>query len=284
MTTARSAYRAAIGKRCGRGLYVASTTTGTSTTSQIVDSARTEFPKAFDGAQIYFASATAPKVALIKGGSEGRLFLDTALGSIPASGAAYEIFKGLTLDDYNDAIDFAHADAYPSQYLAINSFATEETTGTSIYALAEAWRSITQVRREIDGSSSPVQYEVLSEGNDYFIRMGTAGLVYEANYTTKTGIALHFQGKGILTIDTTDASTSVAPLQLIVHGALHYLYSKGSNADELALGQKFDKKAQEHLALFEQAKMTYRMRPQRITASLPRVDITNDGSSARETF
>jgi hypothetical protein len=112
--------------------------------------------------------------------------------------------------------------------------------------------------------------------------MGTTGLVFEANYTTKTGLVLHFVGKAVMTLGASDASTSSAPVQVIVPGALHYLYSKGSNADELALGQKFDAKAKEQLGLFNQARRTFRMRQQTITARIPRVEITNDGSRVTE--
>lgn len=280
MTVTRSAYRAAAGKRCGRGLYVSSTTTGTSTVNEIVDTTRTEFPAAFDGSTIYFSGVTAPKVALVRGSDPvGRIFLDTDLGSVPASLSAYELFKGLTLADYDDAIDWAFADAFPHFYLPINDRTVTETAGTSTITLAESWREISQVRRQIVGSTAPVQYEVLTEGTDYLLRQGATGLEYEATYTTVTATKLHFAGRGIATLGSTDASTGIAPLQLIVPGALAYLYGKGSNADELSMGQKFDAKHKEAMALFEQAKIRYRLRPQTITARLPRVFITNDGSA-----
>jgi hypothetical protein len=281
VSTTRIALRALVGARLGRRYYVTAVTTGTSTVNRILDTKRTEPADEWDGSTIYFTAGTAPKEALVKGGApeNGYLFLDTDLGSVPSVGATYEILKGYSITDLNDAIDWALAESYPALYLPVNDFATAEVTGTSLYSLAEAWRSITQVRRKISGSSSPVQYEVLSEGNDYFLRHGTAGLVYEANYTTETGITLHFTGRGYPTLDAADASTTIVPSQLIVHGALAYLYDKGSSADEVSMGQKFEQEAQKHLQLFERAKSTYRMRPQRITASFPRMSITNDGSS-----
>jgi hypothetical protein len=279
MTIARSAYRAAIGKRLGRSLYISSSTTGTSTVNEIVDSTRTEFPAKFDGASVYFASVTAPKTAIVRGGDPtGRLFLDSDLGSVPANPSAYEGIVGWTFDDLNDSIDWAHADAYPALYLPINDTSTTESDNVYTYTLTESWRSISEVWREI-ANSSPTQYERIFEGSDYVIRHGASGLEYEALYTPTTGVNLRFVGSGYATIGSSDASTSIAPLQLIVPGALAYLYGKGSNADELAPGQKFDKKAEEQMALFERAKSTYRMRPQALTARMPRVGVTNDGSN-----
>lgn len=280
MSTTRTALRAALGKLCGRGVYASSATTGTSTTTEIVDTGRTEFPDAWNGASIYFSSATAPKTAIVAGGDPiGRLYLTTALGSVPASLSAYELFKGLTFDDYNDAIDWACAEAYPHLYLPINDTTTvTEVDATLTYALNESWRFISQVRRQMEGIS-PTSYQALFEGQDYVLRHGPAGLEYETFITPKTGIKLHFVGRGVATLAAADASTTILPSQVIIPGALHYLYSKGSNADELAIGQKFDKKAQEQLALFEKAKMTFRMRPQTITARLPRIQIVNDGST-----
>lgn len=279
MTTTRSAFRSAIGKKVGRGLYISSTTTGTSTVNEIVDATRTDFPAKFDGASIYFASVTTPKTAVVRGGDPtGRVFLDSDLGSIPASSSTYEIFVGWTLDDYNDSIDWAHADAYPSIFLPINDTSTTETTDTFTYSLSESWRSISEVWREVE-SSSPVRYERIFEGSDYVLRHSTLGLEYEALYTPLTGINLRFIGRGIPTIGSTDASTSIAPLQLIVYGALAYLYGKGSNADEMAPGAKFEQRAQEYAQLFERAKNTYRMRPQPKVASIPRIGVWNDGTS-----
>lgn len=283
MTTTRAQFRTHIGKALGRRYYVSSTTVGTSTATQVVDTKRNEARSEWDGAEILVGSDR----VTVRGSepSSGRIYLDRALsGGAPATGTAYELLKGWTFNDIDEATDWAHANCYPALYLPVNDTATTETTGTSIYALTESWRSITQVRREVDGSANPIEYEVLFEGNDYFLRHGTAGLVYEANYTTKTGINLHFIGRGILTIDSSDASTSLAPWQVIVPGALHYLYDKGINADESVMTQRLDQEAQRQLQLFEEAKKTYRMMPQRLTARLPRVDITNDGSSARDTF
>lgn len=281
MSYSRTALRSLIGARLGRRYYLSAVTTGTSTVNRILDTKRTESADEWDGATIYFTAATAPKETLVRGSApeNGYLYLDTDLGSVPAIGATYELTKGFTITDYNDAIDWALAESYPSVYLPVNDYATTETTGTSLYSLNEAWREITQVRRQIDGSSAPVEYEVLSEGTDYVIRHGVSGLVYESNYTTKTGLVLHFVGRGLPTLAAADASTTIVPAPLIVHGALAYLYDKGSSADEIAMGQKFEQEAQKHLALFEKAKATYRMRPQAITARIPRIEITNDGSS-----
>src|SRR5574340_668476 len=103
MTTARSAYRAAIGKAIGRRYYASGTTSGTSTVNEVVDATRTEFPAEWDGSSIYFASVTSPNSAIVRGGDPtGRIFLDSDLGSIPAPSAAYEMFKGFTKQDRSE--------------------------------------------------------------------------------------------------------------------------------------------------------------------------------------
>lgn len=279
MATARSVFRTHIGRALGRRYFASSTTTGTSTTTQLVDSLRTDDADEWDGATVYVASATAPKTAIVRGTSEGRIFLDTPLGSAPASNSPYLLLKGFTLDDYDEGIDFAHAESWPQLYLPVNDKTTFiETTGTIEYALTEAWRDITKVRRELV-NSSPLRYQDLVEGADYEIRMGTAGLVYEAKYDPVTGANLHFIGKATLTISSADADTSLAPWQVITPGALAWLYEKGANPDEAALATRFAQEAQKQMALFEAAKQRYAFPRSRRTAMVPMIEITNDGSS-----
>lgn len=281
MTTTRAVFRERIGDVLGRRYYVASTTTGTSTVNEIVDSTRTEYAAEWDGATIYVSSVTAPKTALVRGTSVGRIFLDTDLGSAPANGSAIEMVKGFTFDDLNDAIDYGHQASYPYLWLPVTDKTTvTETTGTDEYTLPEAWRVIHEVRRQQVGTSSPVEYSTLRLGIDYELFWGTAGLVYRALNTTATGTKLWFIGEGYATIGASDASTSIANLEIVKHGALYWLYDKGVNPDEAALKESFQKEAEKEMALWDDAKRRFgipRITKQRVRR--PAIAVYNDGTT-----
>lgn len=284
MPTDRTTYRQQLGRSLGRRFYAKSTTTGTSTTSEIVDSARTEHANEWEGAEIYFSAVTAPKTAIVTRGAgegDGRLFLATALGSIPASGAAYELVKGWTFDDLNDGIDDAFANSWPFYFDPLDDKTTvSETTGTDLYELQESWREFTSVRRQIKNTTAPVEYEELFEGKQFRLWMGAnKKLVLQTLYATETGLKLWFVGRLLPTLGSTDASAHVIPHPVIVPGALAYLYDKGVNPDEGALNDALVREAEKQRALFEQRKRRFQMFRRAVNAQRPRVTVRNDGSN-----
>lgn len=284
MATTRALFRTHVGRGLGRNYFVSSTTTGISTANEIVDTARTEYEGHWAGSAIYVASATAPRTALVRGNATtGRLFLDTDLGSAPASGSVYELYKGFALAIFDEAIDWAHGECYPDLYGPVDDSTTVSETTALTYTLPEAWRDIVQVRREVTGTN-PVRYERMLRGFEYDIRQGTAGLVLQLNYIPLSGTKLHVVGRSIPTLGTADSDTSLLPWQVITPGALAYLYENGSNPDELAVGQKFAQEAQKQLALFERAKQRYAMPREGRTAITPRLEVLNTGSSVPGRF
>ncbi|MGH2384531.1 MAG: hypothetical protein ACRDGB_05705 [Candidatus Limnocylindria bacterium] len=283
MATTRADFRARIGRALGRRYYAKSTTTGTSTVNQIVDSRRTEHAREWDGASILVAGAE----TLVRGSepSDGRLFLDSDLGSAPISGTEYELLKGFTFQDMADGIDWAHAEAYPQLYAAVDDTATTETAGVNVIALNESWRDILRILRE-DAQSSPETYSLLQEGRhlDYELRQGPAGLNLELFYAPETGRKLRVVARALLTIGAADASTSVAPWQVIVPGALAYLFEKGVNPDEGDLSRRFEQEAEKQLGIFEREKVRYAMWREPRKARLPLIRVRNDGRSTPGTW
>ena len=285
MSNTRATLRQRVGEALGRRYYVASTTTGTSTVNEIVDAKRTENRLEWDGASIYFTGLTAPNEAVVRGGTDGaagRLYLDTDLGVGPNSGAFYELVKGYTFNDLNQSLDFAHRDAYPSLYDALDDDTTvTETIGTIKYALNIAWQRVGAVRRQIYGSN-PVRFRELQRGVDYELRRAATGIVFECLYDPDvTGLRLHFTGEKIPTLGSGDASTSDLPIEVVVPAALCWLYTKGANPDEASMAQRFDQEAQQQAALSRQAKQDFRMPRQATAARIPRIGTVNDGSTVR---
>ena len=277
MSSARSVVRGLIGDGLPRRYYDASTTTGTSTTRQLVDSVRVEERDFWNGASLKISSQ---EVRVSGGSGEGRLYLDGTLTGIPASGTSYEIVKGWTIADLDRGIDESLRWGYPWIYLPINDRTTfSETTGTTEITLTASWKEIKYVRREIVGSS-PQRWTILMEGRDYTIRVGATGaLVFEMLYDPVTGTDLHFVGEGIMTLAAADASTCAADDQIIIEGALWWLYRKGVQPDEASLSASFDAKAQEHQQLFLAARSQFSM-PREIKAvQIPSIVFENDGSS-----
>ena len=278
MGSTRLALRQLLGEGLPRRYYVKSTTTGTSTASEIVDSKRVEDRDFWNGASLRVGGED----ALVRGGSGlGRLYLDTPLAAIPSSGASYELCKGVTVKDLDRSLDDALAFAYPWLYLPVNDDTTfTETTGTQTINLTATWREIKRVRREIVGTS-PRQWEQLQRGYHYEIRQGTAGLVFEMFYTALSSTKLHFVGDGVMTLAAADASTCLAPDQVLVEGALWRLYLKGVAPDDTALNSKFEQMAPAKKALFVEARQLLAMPRENRTMDSPQVAVTNDGTSER---
>lgn len=285
MATSRLTFRQEIGRAIGRRYYQASTLTGTSTVNELVDSKRTESRSEWDGASVYVSSATSPNETIVRGSSDGRIFLDTDLGSVPAISSAYELLKGWTFGDMNEAINFSHRGAYPALYDPLDDDTTvTETVGIVKYTLDLTWRRIASVRRKINGSN-PVRYETLVPGYHYDLRRSGTGWVYEPLYDPDiTGLNLHFNGEKIPTIGSTDASTSEMPIEVVLPSALYWLYTKGANPDEAAMSARFDQEAQMQAQMAQVAKDRYRMPRQRTVARVGVIGVTNTGATARDGF
>jgi hypothetical protein len=275
MATTRAQFRTHIGKALGRRYYASSTTTGTSTVNELVDSKRTEHRSEWDGAAILISGQR----TLVRGGQpeSGRLLLDTDLSSPPATGTAYELLKGWTFDDLDEAIDWAHAEAWPHLFLPVDDTATVEVASQNVYALAEAWRSITRILRQ-DKDSAPTTYSELRPGHDYELRAGAAGFSLELFYTPEAGRKLRVVGRSLLTIGAADASSSTAPWQVITPGSLAWVYDKGADAAEDALRRTFEEEAGKKLAEFEAAKRRYTMPRETPRARTFRMVTVNTGS------
>src|SRR3990167_238733 len=280
MSSARSAIRALIGNGLARGYYVSSTLTALSTTRQLIDSKRVEEREFWNGASLKISSQ---EVRVSGGSGEGRLYLDGTLTGAPASATAYEMVKGWTIADMDRGIDEALRWGYPWIYLPVNDRATNsETTGTTEITLTATWKEIKYVRREIVGSS-PQRWIILVEGRDYTIRVGTSGaLVFEMLYDPVTGTDLHFIGESIMTLAAADASTCAADDQVIIEGALWWLYKKGIQPDEPSLSASFDQKASEHQTLFTAARAQSAMPRETRPVQTPHLVFRNDGRSVRE--
>lgn len=257
MTTTRASYRAHIGRALGRNFYYSGTTTGISANAnEVVDSARTEHDDFFNGAYLRIGSDDRP----LRGGAgvntnrSPTLFVDRALSSTPQSGVAYEVLKTWSFTDVDEAIDDALASMYPYFYDPVDDATTvAEVTGTVQYALPATWQEIGLVQRKI-ADSSPVRYGDLIPGSDYDIRDDAASRVIILNYSPYTGLTVRIFAKAIPTLGSSDASTSIHPWQVVVPGALAWLYTKGANPDQGGLSRQFEQKAIQAQALFERRK------------------------------
>ena len=260
MATSRATYRAYLGRALGRSYYVSSATTAASAnTNEIVDRSRTEHDDFWNGATSRISSQDVP----VRGGAgvntnrTPTIFLDRALTSIPAISTNYELLKTWSFTDTDAALDDALASMYPYFYDPVDDVATVvEVDGDIEYPLAATWKEITVIQREI-AFSSPTRYGLLRAGYDYDIRQGPTADNIILRYLPTTGIKLRIFAKAIPTLGATDASTSIHPWQVVVPGAMHYLYAKGGNPDSGALSQRWEQEAQRALALFEKRKREF---------------------------
>jgi len=286
VTTQRSEFRQRVGRALGRNFYDISTTANGSTANQIVDPKRTERPAHWDGAAIKVG--TEAEVFVRGGGGSintgsGIIYLDRALTGSPANGTSYEIVKGWTMQDLADAIDWAHKNTWPHFYLPILDTTTvTEAANTISYTGAAAWQAITRVSREEIKGGVPAWYTEIIEDTDYRIVLDSTGsLVIELLYTPEAGRKVKVEGKQWMSIGSTDASTSIVPWEVIVPGALHYLYEKGISPDQMnaAMRAAFDKEAEKQLNLFKTRCVEFRMRSPRRRATFPFISESNIGNS-----
>lgn len=273
----RLVLRQLIGQALGRRYYTTSTVSSTATVNELPDVKRTEHAAEWDGATLLVNT----QQALVRGTSTGRIFLDTDLTSVPDVGSAIEMVKGYTFTDLNDAIDYGHTASYPYIWLPVHDRTTvTETTGVDEYALPATWRIVSGVSREVVGSTAPVTYIPLTEGIDYELVYGTESLVYRSLNSTVTGTHLWFTGEGLLTIGSSDASSSIAPTEVIKHAALFWLYDKGASPDEMALKRSFQQEAEKEKALWEEAKRMFAMpREHKRKVKRPKLNLINEGTS-----
>lgn len=279
MANTRKQFRTAVGKALPRGYYAEGTTDAGTTADQIKDADRVEHDAYWDGASLLVGG----NERIVQGGSAkgNLLFLEVALASAPVDGSAYELVKGFTFAQFNEAIDRAHERSYPQLYNAIDDKTTvSETKDVLEYTLNDAWRDITMVLREIEGSS-PARFRGILAPSDYDLIQTNTGLKFFTKYQpTKTGLKLWFVGKGLMTIGAADTATSLAPIELIKHGALWWLY-ENHPPDELLSGQRHEAEANKHLQLFEKLKLEVPMLRQPRRARTPRLTwISTRGTTA----
>ena len=139
-----------------------------------------------------------------------------------------------------------------------------------------------KVSRERVKGAIPDWYDPKYEGTEYRIEINSSGvLVLVIPWTPDPGRKIKIEGRALMTISAADASTSIAPWQVITPGALAYLFDKGINADAMnaALRKSFDEEAQRQQVLFEQAKVQFKMKTLTRRASFPIISETNIGNT-----
>lgn len=258
----RAVYRSHIGRALGRDYYVSSTTTAASANAkEIVDSARTEHDDHWNGATARISSQDRP----VLGGSgvdtnrSPIIYLDRALSGTPAISTNYELLKTWTFTDVDESIDDALANMYPYFYDPIDDITTIVEAANDIeYDLPATWKEVFAIERQIP-NSNPVRYTRLARTVDYDIREAAASNIIILRYLPLVGRALRVFAKAIPSLGTTDASTSIHPWQVVVPGALHFLYAKGGNPDAGSLTQRWQQESARNLAIFEKRKQEFHM-------------------------
>lgn len=285
----RAQYRESIGRQLGRSYYAKSTTNPTyaCTTTNVLDALRTENTDYWDGAAIFILGverlvngSTPNEDALTHAG----LFLNTALPSIPGVGVNYELLKGFSFADVHEAIDRAHTLSYPYVYDTQTTLVAETANVENLIASAAGnWRNISEVNRLDVGSPAPGRYHGLRENYDYTWRVEQGQWRFIPHYTTEVGATLQFVADVPLSFfPSDDTTTSIANLDLIVAGALWWLYDKGANPDEGALQDKWSRESDKWATRFEMLKhqfsMVYRGKKKVIR---PAVEVVNTGYQDR---
>lgn len=278
----RATYRQLIGGALGRFYYVKSTTTAVGGTTYLIDKKRTEEPDFWNGGSCLVNGEVVP----IRGGqgidntlADPQVMLDFAASGAIGNAVNYELVKGWTFDDLNASIDHSLAMCYPYIFTTFD-LTVAEITNTADYDLtgSSAWRHIAWVKRQWE-SLSPTQWWVMQDGFHYDIERKTDGTMrLSTKYAAKTGVSFRIHGDQVLTLAAADASTSFVDDDLVVAGALAWLFQKGSNADEAALSGPFKDKAAQHRQNFEMLKRQFAIPREQSKVKRPRVDITNEGT------
>ena len=261
MTISRQDLRAAIGKELGRSLYLRSVTTGVATTTEnLIDTKRSEDAAYWDGAALY----TQGQETVLRGGQghdnslvDPQLFFDRPI-TLVQSGQTYELLKGWDFGSMNGAIDDAVGALWPELYDPVDDDTTLEVDGNLEYGLAPQWRDIIYVERQLVGTN-PARFERLVLGYHYTIRQDPLNQLYIARYLPKNGVILRFVGWAIPQIGSSDAAETVHPKEVIVAGALAYLYEKGPQADQTAIAPGWERKAALWRDLYEKRKAKFAM-------------------------
>lgn len=278
----RAQYREAIGRRIGRSYYAKSTTHASvaCTTTTIVDTVRTEEADYWNGASLLVAG----NERLVNGSmptqdsiANATLYLNAALPTAPGLGVPYELLKGYTFADVHEGIARAHTLSYPYLYDTETTLVNETADAENIVASASGnWRNVSEVRRKDIGST---RYRDLREKYDYQWRVDQGQWLYLPLYTSEVGASLQFIADVPLTFTPSDDTTvSFADIDLIVEGALWWLYDKGANPDEGSLQDRWTREADKAATRFEYLKHQFAM-PKRGSGKVvrPAVHVVNTG-------
>ncbi len=279
-SSARSALRELVGDSLGRGYYAKSTAQPGSTASRIVDTKRVEFEASWEGAALLISGEEA---VVTSNDPDGSLYLAAALaGGAPANGTSYELLRGWTFKDLNRALGEALARCYPWLYEPLNDRTTvTEAADTYLYTLNVAWKKVTQIRRKVP-NSSPEQWQDWLEGREYVLRRAASGaLELELRVTPIAGNPLWVIGEKAITLASGDSATCPADDQVIVDGALWWLFDKGPDPAE-AQQSRWTPKAERQWQMFQQSRITFAMERPPDRVKVPRLAVTNDGSSVTE--
>lgn len=277
--TTRAEFRKAVGRDLGRRFYLTGAVASGSTTDELVVTTMNAYEAEWDGATLRING----EEVLVRGTAPGRIFLDVALSNgAPTAGAAFEMVKGFTVQDLDDAIDYAFRASYPAIFDPIDDQGVSivEVSGQELYVLPASWQVVTHVMREVKGTASPVLYDPYLEGFDWEIIQTTAGLTYRSRRVTETGVKLWFHGEATAALGAADIDTSRVPLDIVKYGALYWLYQKGTNPDELAINATFDKEEDDAEKDWGRSKVQLGMaRESQRKVKRPRVGVVNTGNT-----
>jgi len=284
--TTRAQYRESIGRQLGRSYYAKSTLNAAtaSTTTTLLDPARTENPDYWNGSSVFIGGVE----RMVMGGtskqdaiSNAGIYLDRPLAGVPALATPYELLKGWQFADMHEGIDRAHTLSYPylfdTQTVLVNEAADTENV---VASAAGNWRNIGEVNRMDIGAT---RYRPLREGYDYKWRVSGGQWLLLPMYTTELGAVLQFIADVPMSFAPGDDTTqSIANIDLIVAGALWWLYDKGANPDEAALQDKWSRESDKWASRFEALKHQFAMPYQgRNKVIRPAVEVVNTGYGDR---
>lgn len=258
MTTSRAQLRAHAGKQLPRGYYVSGTTTVAATlNTEIIDANRTENDDYWNGAVARVGTEDRP----LRGGAGAsttitpKVFTDVAFTSAVALSTNYEILKGWSFQQFDEAIDDTLMDSWPYFFDSVDDLGVTVTLADQVieYALPATWRHVQQIEMQI-AASVPTRYQALMPGYAYNIDEQAASLSLRLRFIptgSLVGLKLRIKAHAIPTLAAADSSTTVHPYHVLVPGILANLYRQGVNPDEGALQTRLARQADLMQALFE---------------------------------
>ena len=279
MSTTRLALRGHAGKLLPQGWYVSSTSTAAATrNNEILDATRTENDDFWNGAYARITGQIDSRVRGGAGASTGRtpsVLLDQNLASVVAISTNYELLKGWSFAQFDEAIDDALGDSWPYLFDAVDDTSTLLVDQQIEYPLTATWRQVVQVEQEIF-NTTPTRYQLLVPGTGYDIDETASALSLRLRFIPSgslVGLKLRIKARAIPTLGSADASATVHPWQALTPGILANLYRSGPNPAEGALSTRWEKRADAMQALFERRLHRYAITRTPVDTKIPSVRV-----------